>query len=342
MPKTREYSDFERGMIIGLHKGEHSPTDISRIVQIPRTTINSIIKKYEIEGATSPDPRPGRPPLLKDIDERHFIRTTKANNHDSLEQITQKFNELDLVHISTSTARRVLHKNDYYGRVAKRKPFVSEVNRKKRLRWCKERKFWALEWDDIIWSDESRFTLFENDGQHWVWRQPHEKYDVNCLAPTFKSNNEGVMVWGCFTKNRLGPLVVMEGRITGQVYIELLENHLLPFIESLDDDITFIFQDDNASVHRAGCVIEFKEEYMISSLPWPAQSPDLNPIEHLWDVLGRKVHEHIPHPKNRRELIAVLEEEWNNIEPDVLENLVNSMPNRVQAVIQSHGNPTMY
>ena len=83
------------------------------------------------------------------------------------------------------------------------------------------------EWDTIIWSDESRFLLFENDGQQWVWRRPHEKYDVDCLVPTVKRNGEGVMVWGCFVKNRPGPLVVLEGNITGQVYKKLLEDHLL-------------------------------------------------------------------------------------------------------------------
>lgn len=171
-----------------------------------------------------------------------------------------------------------------------------------------------------------------------VWRRPHEKYDVDCLVPTVKGNGEGIMVWGCFVKNRLGPLVVLEGNITGQVYEKLLEDHLIPFIESLDDEKTYVFQDNN----RANSVLAWKEENLISSLPWPAQSPDLNPIEHLWDHLGRKLHDHKPIPKNKRELASVLEEEWLKIEENVLENLVNSMPRRVKAVIDSQGNPTMY
>lgn len=68
----------------------------------------------------------------------------------------------------------------------------------------------------------------------------------------------------------------------------------------------------------------------------------LNPIEHLWDVLKRKVRAHKPHPKNIGELMVVLNEEWGKIEPEVLSNLVESMPRRVQAVIDSHGNPTRY
>ena len=75
------------------------------------------------------------------------------------------------------------------------------------------------------------------------------------------------MIWGCFVKNRLGPLVVLEGNITGQVYKKLLEDYLVPFIESLDDEKTYFFQDDNAPVHRANLVLAWKEEISIFSLP---------------------------------------------------------------------------
>ena len=112
-------------------------------------------------------------------------------------------------------------------------------------------------------------------------------------------------------------MVIVEGRITGEVYRQLLEDHLIPFLDDLGDDNVFVFQDDNAPVHRATSVLTWKEENLISSLSWPAQSPDLNPIEHLWDHLGRKVQEHKPQPKNRRELIAVLEEEWVKIKENI-------------------------
>ena len=127
-----------------------------------------------------------------------------------------------------STAKRVLHKHEYFGRVGTRKPFVSEDNRKKRLKWSRKHIHWDEEWNTVIWSDES-------DGQRWVWRQPHEKYDVDCLVPTVKSNTEGVMVWGCFVENKLGPLVIVEGRITDEVYRQLLEDHLIPFLDDLGD-----------------------------------------------------------------------------------------------------------
>ncbi|PKK76426.1 hypothetical protein RhiirC2_734346, partial [Rhizophagus irregularis] len=94
---------------------------------------------------------------------------------------------------------------------------------------------------------------------------------------------------------------------------------------------------NNAPVHRARTVSQWKEDN--SSL-------DLNPIKHLWDVLERKVQTHKPHPKNIRELMVVLEEKWNNIEPEILINLVDSFTKisqiSVQAVLNSHGNSTRY
>lgn len=160
MSKSRELSVFERGMIIGLHKGEHNATDIQKILGIPRTTCIDVINKFENYGLTEPLPRSG----LTDREERTLVRVTKDNRKESLEGITELFNSLGLTQISTRTARRVLHNHNFFGRIGKRKPFVSENNRIKRLRWCRERRGWDEQWDTIIWSDESRFLLFENDG----------------------------------------------------------------------------------------------------------------------------------------------------------------------------------
>ena len=109
------------------------------------------------------------------------------------------------------TLRRYLHKEGYYAQIGKRKPFVSSQNQVIRFNWAVERLQWTSEWDYIVWSDESRFEVYGGDGHNYVWRLPKEKYDVDCLAPTFKSGRRGVMVWGCFTADGLGPLIQISG-----------------------------------------------------------------------------------------------------------------------------------
>ncbi len=65
---------------------------------------------------------------------------------------------------------------------------------KKRLAWAKEWKEWVDEWKNIIWNDESKFELFKGDGKMWVRRRPDKRYNIECLNPTVKSDQQGVMV----------------------------------------------------------------------------------------------------------------------------------------------------
>ena len=89
-------------------------------------------------------------------------------------------------------------------------------------------------------------------------------------------------------------------------------------------------------------MIDWKDDNLIGSLPWPAQSPDLNPIEHIWDYLERRVRGRCPTLKSKADLVSALQEEWITIGPEYLENLVFGMPRRVHAVIENKGHPAKY
>lgn len=117
---------------------------------------------------------------------------------------------------------------------------------------------------------------------------------------------------------------------------------LRDFFRDHDLPTDSIFQDDNAPAHRAAAVLQFKEENNIRSLPWPSRSPNLNPIEPVWDEMGRRL--------NRRQLVASslehleqwVTEEWNQIPESFIDHLVDSMTRRVGAVIKARGRGTRY
>jgi|KBSSwiStaDraftv2_1062776.scaffolds.fasta_scaffold275747_2 transposase len=341
MPKNRELSTVERAEIVGAWKCGVKVIDISSRLGQSERTVRSIIAKYKIKGDIVNEPRSGRPKALSERDVRTLNRIVRSKRQGTAVEFQEELTKSLSNPVSEKTTRRALHHLGYYARSGKRKPLVSEQNRKKRLYFAKLSKNLTNEWNNIIFSDESRFLLFDNDSHKWVWRKPSEKYHVDCLVPTVK-HSSGIMVWGCFAREKVGPLVMLEGSVTGRVYQQTLQDHLLPFIASLDSSQIWIFQDDNATVHRTAAVKKFKEDNNILSLTWPPQSPDLNPIEHLWDELERRLRKRENIPRNKQELFSALKEEWLNIEPHVLANLIDSMPRRVKAVLKSRGMPTRY
>ena len=340
--QRHELSEFDRGRIVGAHDAGMSERAIGEMYGFPKSTVHDIIKAFDEEGLTHARPRSGRPLILDDRDRCHLVRNVNKDHYASLADITAEIEDLTLDPVSVLTVRRALHLEGYHGRVGVRKPPVSNKNRLVRQKWAKERLAWEDEWNFIIWSDESKFELTGGNRRKWVWRRPDQKMDVDCLVPTVKTGDKSVMVWGCFTRFGVGPLVRVEGRLNAKGYVKILETHFRPFLESFDNKEGFTFQQDNAPIHTAKKTTQWLAENTIPSLPWPAQSPDINPIEHLWDELERRIRGLKKRPKTEDELFQFLQEEWVKIPLSVLKKLVDSMPKRVVAVREANGNPTRY
>ena len=338
MPLNKELSDFERGRIIGQWECGKKTREIADALGLTQSQVTRAISAFRDKQQVTVQPRSGRPRSMSDRNIRYLAQEVRKITADEL---VQQMDEQLNISVSQRTIRSYLYEAGFHSRVGKRKPFISEQNRKKRLQWCKERRTWDNEWKTVIWSDESRFTLYQNDAHVRVWRQPREAYDVDCLVPTYKHGGGGIMVWGCFVNNQPGPLVLVEGKLNSDGYIKILQKNLLPFLSQLEPN-AYIFQEDNAPIHTAKKVAKWKDENRITSFSWPAQSPDLNPIEHVWDRLERGIRGRTTPPKTFSELAAAVKEEWLKLDPNYLENLVESMPRRIKAVIASKGNPTPY
>ncbi|GFU90078.1 transposable element Tcb1 transposase [Trichonephila clavipes] len=138
----------------------------------------------------------------------------------------------------------------------------------------------------VVFSDESRFVLRTDDNRVRVWRRPGERYNsppYTVLRHTART--AGVMVWGAIAYDSRSTLIVMRGFLTGQRYVDdILRPHVGPCLNGLPGAI---FQQDNARPHTARVAQDFLRHFQI--LPWPARSPDLSPVEHVWDQLKRQM-----------------------------------------------------
>ncbi|GFV19018.1 vascular endothelial growth factor receptor 3 [Trichonephila clavipes] len=118
--------------------------------------------------------------------------------------------------------------------------------------------------------------------------------------------------------------VVANGTMTGQRYIdEVLLPHVRLFRGAIGDK--FVFMDDNATCHRTLAVQDCLDSEDIQRLVWTERSPDLNPIENVWDALGRQVAGRNYPPRNKNTLIRALTEEWDKLPQQLLDNVVQNM-----------------
>ena len=136
-------------------------------------------------------------------------------------------------------------------------------------------------------------------------------------------------------------LNVLHDTVNGERYRQLLQTELIPYARR-HFRRNFLLQHDNATPHRARVVQDFLQQQQIDQLPWPAYSPDCNLIEHAWDTLDRAVRNRDIQPSNLDELARALQEEWRNIGQRAMNKLVESMPRRIQAVLDSRGGYTRY
>ena len=225
--------------------------------------------------------------------------------------------------------------------MARNKPFISEINKKKRLEFAKNHLDKPLDfWRSVLFTDESKFNIHESDGKVRVWRRVNEALKTKNLKGTVKHGGGGVMVWGCMSARGLGKMVFIDGIMDHRAYIKILTENLQPSVQMLGLPDSFVFQQDNDPKHTALNTRLWLLYNTRKQLNTPPQSPDLNPIEHIWSEVERRLRRR--RYKNREELKTALVEIWGTIGEEVTSNLIDSMKRRLEAVIAAKGGPTKY
>lgn len=346
MGKKRDLTEFERGMIVGARSVGASISKTAGLVKCSRAAVVNVYREWTTTQKTGSQRRAcGRHRLLDARSERRLAKIVRTNRKASVRQIAANLNEGTSVKASERTVRRTLHRMGYGSRRPIRKPLLSAFNRRRRLQFAKEHKDWTVDdWKKVMWSDESRFQLHHADGRVRIWRKQHESMDPTCIATTLQAGGGNVMVWGMFSWYGMGPLIRVDKRLNAQGYLSIIADQVHPIMLMMYPATDGVFQHDNAPSHRAGIVDRWFEEHDsdFSVLSWPAQSPDLNPIENLWDEVERGIRKLNPLPSNLKELEDAVQRIWSQVPHTTYQHLIESMPRRMCAVIKAKGGPTLY
>ena len=156
--------------------------------------------------------------------------------------------------------------------------------------------------------------LHKRDGRTRVYRRRNERFARNCVLEVDNFGGGSVMIWGAISYAQKTQLVHIPGNLNVARYRdEVLTPHMLPAMNFH----TEYFQHDNARPHTARATVNFLANQSVTVLPWPSKSPDLNPIEHLWDDLDRRVRSRQPAPQSLLELQQAFEQEWGEFRKTV-------------------------
>lgn len=335
MPK-KQLSEFEKGQAVAWSQSNISKKEIAKRLNRSPNCIRKLLKKYNATGTSSRKFGSGRKRKTSSQDDRQIIRLLQKNRFITSKSILK---ELPL-NISHSTIKNRLKEVGFYGRVAVKKPFISERNIAARLKWAKLHLNWTAEkWKTVLWSDETSITL-NWKGRNLVWRKVNERYNKNCMVGTVKHDKK-INIWGCFAANGVGHFVEIKGILDATKYKQLLIHHAKPSAMQLfGKNNNYIFQHDNDPKHTAKIVTNYLSNKKWETMDWPAQSPDLNPIENLWADIKRRTKDR--KPQNEKELFEIMKKAWLETEKSYLLNLISSMPRRCKAVLESKGLPIKY
>lgn len=330
-----------RGIIVNMYCAmNRSMADIAQELKISKTMVFQAIKAYGQNGTLENSVRRKRQRKTTETDDRAIVRLSKKDPFLTAPMIHRAMQPQISQNISSRTIQRRLAEVGLRGCIARRKPLVSKINIAKRLNFARQHLKKSLSfWQNVLWSDESKFNLLGSDGKTYVRRPQNQSLNPRYTIKTLKHGGGNIMVWGAFSWRGVGPLVLVQGRMDQYQYKEILEKHMMPyFVDKMDDGR--IFQHDNDPKHTARSVKSYLNEATVSVLEWPPQSPDLNPIENLWSHVERQMEGR--KYRSSVELFESVTEIWKSIPADVCRKLVDSMHKRCQEVLRNKGYPIKY
>ncbi|GFV62251.1 transposable element Tcb1 transposase [Trichonephila clavipes] len=330
-----QVSEYDRGRIVVYRDCGLSFREIGSRVGRNQTTVMRICDRWMQEGTTDQRGRLHPPLCTTSREDRQIVCMAVTDRSVISRTIAQHIESVTHHSVSARTLqRRLQHSGLSASRPMLGLP-LTQNHRRLHHQWCDERRMWMAEWNEVVFTDESRISLQHHDGRIRVWRHRGERMLNSCVMHHHTGPAPGILVWGDIVYHSRTPLVLIVGILNSQRYIsEVSEPVVLPYLQGL---ATAIFQQDNARPHVARIVQRFFVNPQIELLSWPARSSDLSPIENMWSLVAQRLTQITSPAATPDQYWQRVEASWSAVPQEHIQSLFESMPRRVAALISNNG-----
>ena len=327
-----QLTTVERAAIVTLHQLGWTGQDIAHTLKCSENTVSLWVNRWRDEHSVADADRSGRPRCTTDDTDQDIMLHSDAHVTDNPKDIVRTLN-LD---VSARTVRRRLNEIDLHGCIQR----AEHENVRARISFAEGYSRWTEEdWSRVMFSDETHFYLGHH-GREYVQRPPGAALDPKYTRKENERLEGKVSLWGCICADGLGHAELFDDSFDARRYQSILHLNLVRSAHHFWPRGQWWFQQDNASQHKAATSREWFHNHGIDLIDWPAWSPDLNPIEELWNDLKRRVYGR--HPHSMEELERYVTEEWAATDLNFIARICRNMPRRLQAVIANHGHKVPY
>lgn len=327
----------ERGAIIGMRDAGMTVAAIARARGLNVKTVAKWIRRSDEEGTLATRPRSGRPRLITPADDQRIVQAVMESPLTTAVDVTQ---ELGLP-CNPETTRRHLNECGIKCCVPSKKERLTPENKVSRLDFARSythEVYDANFWNSVIWTDEKSFMTTASNARV-CWRPLNSRYAERNIQQVRRSGRCSLSFHGWMWSGGLGDLTPIDGYLTSEKYIQILQT-IIPSIRATaipaPNPIRFVH--DRSPVHTSRLVRDwFTEHPDIHLIVLPTKGCDINVIENVWAMMLRTWD-----TQDERTLEAIenhATSEWRNLGllPHYCQSLVDSVPDRLNTIIDTNG-----